>query len=153
VPKYVLDTNCYIDAAHDAEARTALEHFVSWASPFLFLSAVVGAELRTGVRGVKDRKRLERVILNPFVRRDRVLIPGPTAWEALGRTLATLGSREGLEPRTTSRAFAFDILLAFSAREAGAVLISRNAKDLGRIRRVFNFEFVSPYPGRPVRMA
>jgi predicted nucleic acid-binding protein len=153
VPKYVLDTNCYIDATHDPEARAELERFVGWASPFLHLSAVVAAELRTGTRSAKDRKRLERTVLDPFIRRDRVLTPGPQAWEALGLTLATLGSREGLEPRLVSRAFAFDVLLAFSAREAGAVLISRNTKDLARIRRVFAFEFAAPYPRRPERVA
>lgn len=151
MPKYVLDTNCYIDATHDAEALAELERFVSWASPLLFLSTVVGAELRAGVRGARDRKRLERVVLDPFIRRERVLTPGPLAWGALGLTLATLRSREGLEPHLISRSFAFDILLAFSAREAGAVLISRNTKDLARIRRVFAFGFVAPYPGRPER--
>jgi predicted nucleic acid-binding protein len=153
VPKYVLDTNCYIDATHEREARAALEGFVGWASPFLYLSAVVAAELRTGTPTAKDRKRLERELLDPFIRRDRILTPGAQAWDALGLTLATLGSREGLESRLVSRAFAFDVLLAFSAREAGAILVSRNTKDLARIRRVFAFEFVAPYPGRPERVA
>ena len=153
MPKYVLDTNCYIDATHDPEARTALERFVGWASPFLYLSTLVAAELRSGARSTKDRKRLESTVLDPFIRRDRVLTPGPHAWDALGLTLATLGSREGVEPRLVSRAFAFDVLLAFSAREAGAILVSRNTKDLARIRRVFTFDFVAPYPGRPERVA
>jgi predicted nucleic acid-binding protein len=151
VPKYVLDTNCYIDAIHDVEAQAAFERFASWATPFLFLSSVVGAELRAGVRGARDRKRLDQMVFDPFVRRERVFTPGPLAWGALGLTLATLRSREGLEPHLISRSFAFDILLAFSAREAGAILISKNAKDLARIRQVFAFEFVAPYPSRPER--
>jgi hypothetical protein len=83
VPKYVLDTNCYITAAHDPEARTALGRLVEWASPFLYLSAVVAA--------------LERTVLDPFIRRDRVLTPGPQAWDASGLTLATLGFRKRLK--------------------------------------------------------
>lgn len=48
-----------------------------------------------------------------------------------------------------SRGFAFDVLLAFSCRENGAVLVSANAKDMARIRRVFAFDFVAPYPVTP----
>jgi hypothetical protein len=40
----------------------------------------------------------------------------------------------------------FDILVAWSCREVGAVLVSRNMKDLSRIAKVFTFEFVAPYP-------
>jgi predicted nucleic acid-binding protein len=44
------------------------------------------------------------------------------------------------------RSFLFDILLAHSCREAGATLVSANTRDLERIRRVFSFDFVAPYP-------
>jgi hypothetical protein len=37
-------------------------------------------------------------------------------------------------------------LIAWSCREAGAILVSRNTADLARIRRVFAFEFVTPFP-------
>ena len=39
-----------------------------------------------------------------------------------------------------------DILLAYSCRESGAVLISGNEQDLNRIRRVFSFQSAAPYP-------
>ena len=44
------------------------------------------------------------------------------------------------------RAGTTPILIAYSCREAGAVLISHNNRDLERIRRVFPFEFTRPYP-------
>ena len=149
MPKYVLDSNCYIDAARKSDERAALRHFVAWAAPQLYLSAVVGAELRAGVRSSPDRTRLERLVLEPFVRRGRVITPSRAAWDALGLTLGTLAEREGLEPQLVGRAFAFDVLLAYSAREAGAMVVSRNQRDMARIRRVFAFEFVAPYPDRP----
>jgi hypothetical protein len=53
---------------------------------------------------------------------------------------------EGIILRTTPKSFIFDILLAYSCRELGAVLISSNERDLRRIRRVFTFDFAPPYP-------
>ena len=149
MPKYVLDSNCYIDAAHNSAAQEALAHFVTWAAPQVYLSAVVAAELRAGARSLRDRTQLERVVLEPFVRRRRVITPSPAAWDALGLTLATLAAREGLEPQLVRRSFAFDVLLAYSAREAGATVVSRNQRYMARIRRVFTFEFVAPYPDQP----
>ncbi len=119
-----------------------------WAAPRLYLSSVVAAELRVGARSAQDRARLDKVILGPFVRRGRILTPSAAAWDALGLTLARLREREGLELARVGRAFAFDILLAYSCREGGAVLITQNTRDMDRIRRVFAFNYVSPYPDR-----
>ncbi len=86
--KYVLDTNCFIDASRDAEAGAAFEAFSAQAAPRLHLSAVVASELRAGAG--RGRATLERVVLGPYVRRGRVLTPSAEAWDALGTTLATL---------------------------------------------------------------
>lgn len=147
--KYVLDSNCYIDASRNADDWDRLAHFTRWAAPGLFLSSVVAAELRAGARSPKDRKKLEEGLLGPFVRRERVLTPTRAGWDALGLTLARLRQGEGLELARTSRSFAFDVLLAYSCREIGAVLVTANARDMERIQRVFTFEYVSPYPDPP----
>jgi predicted nucleic acid-binding protein len=146
VRKYVLDTNCYIDASRDAEELAALTGFVNWAVPGLYLSSVVAAELRTGARSPADRKRLEKEILTPFLRRGRILVPSSAAWDALGLTLATLRDEEGLQLAMVRRSFALDVLLAYSCRENGATLVTRNAKDMARIRRGFAFDHIAPYP-------
>ena len=142
--KYVLDTNCFIDAANSADARAALEAFSLQAAPGLYLSSVVAAELRAGAG--KTRATLERSVLAPYVRRERVITPSATSWETLGTTLATLADRDGLVLAQTRRSFIFDILVAHSCREAGATLISANTRDLERIARVFAFDFIAPYP-------
>jgi predicted nucleic acid-binding protein len=144
--KYVLDANCYIDAAREPVARTALEAFVARQAPRLYLSAVVAAELRTGARSLRDRRQLEEQVLAPFVRRGRVLTPSGAAWDALGLTFSQLRSEGTIDLATVPRGFAFDVLIAFSCREAGMVLVTRNARDMERIRSVFQFEFVAPYP-------
>jgi predicted nucleic acid-binding protein len=148
VRRYVLDANCYIDASRDTEAWAALGRFTVWAAPRLYLSSVVAAELRAGVRSARDRKKLEKTVLDPFVRRSRLLTPTAAAWDALGLTLATLRVGEGLQLAQVSRAFALDILLAYSCRERGMVLVTQNVRDMTRIRRVFTFQYVAPYPDR-----
>jgi predicted nucleic acid-binding protein len=145
--KYVLDTNCFIDAARDPVAGAAFETFCAQASPALYLSAVVAAELRAGAG--RSRSRLERVVLAPYVRRGRVIAPSARSWEALGDTLATLSARHGLVLADVPPSFVFDILIAHSCREAGAILVSANTRDVRRIARVFSFEFVAPYPTHP----
>jgi predicted nucleic acid-binding protein len=145
--KYVLDTNCFVDAARDAIARARLEAFSLHAAPGLYLSAVVAAELRAGAG--RSRTALERVVLGPYIRRGRLLTPSAHSWEALGTTLATFAEQEGLVPSQTRRSFVFDILIAHSCRESGAILVSANTRDLERIARVFSFDFVAPYPKFP----
>jgi predicted nucleic acid-binding protein len=144
--KFVLDTSCFVDATRTDAQAAAFTEFCAWAAPRLYLSTVVAAELRAGAGSLKDRRTLERQILAPYVRRGRLLNPSPSAWDALGTTLAALAADEGLVLRDIRRGFVFDILIARSCREIGATLVSRNTTDLSRIAKVFVFDFVPPYP-------
>src|ERR1700676_1658599 len=144
--KLLLDTNCFIDASRTEAGADAFAAFCARAAPRLYLSTVVAAELRAGAGNAKERRTLERRVLSPYVRRRRLLNPSAAAWEALGATLARLVEDEGLVLADIRKRFMFDILVAWSCREVGAVLVSRNMKDLSRIAKVFRFEFVTPYP-------
>jgi predicted nucleic acid-binding protein len=144
--KLVLDTNCFVDASRTQAGADALAAFCVRAAPRLYLSTVVAAELRAGAGGASERRTLERHVLSPYVRRRRLLNPSSSAWEALGTTLARLVEDEGLVLADVRKSFMLDILVAWSCREIGAVLVSRNMKDLSRIAKVFRFEFVAPYP-------
>jgi predicted nucleic acid-binding protein len=53
---------------------------------------------------------------------------------------------KGLEIARVSKAFANDILLALSCREAGCVLVTDNQRDFQRIREFVSFEFIRPWP-------
>jgi predicted nucleic acid-binding protein len=144
--KLVLDTNCFIDASRTQASADAFAAFCARAAPRLYLSTVVAAELRAGAGKASERRTLERHVLSPYVRRRRLLNPSSAAWEALGTTLARLVEDEGLVLADVRKSFMLDILVAWSCREIGAVLVSRNMKDLSRIAKVFRFEFVAPYP-------
>ena len=144
--RYVLDTNLFIRASRDPDANAALQRFHQVFAPFEFLSAVVAQELRAGARSHAARRLLERHVLDPFVRRDRVVTPSARAWHDSGDLLADLAVEEGLEVRRVSKAFGNDVLLALSCREAGVVLVTDNDRDFERIRRRVRFEFVGPWP-------
>jgi predicted nucleic acid-binding protein len=142
----VLDTNCFIDASRTEAGADAFAAFCARAASRLYLSTVVAAELRASAGDASERRTLERHVLSPYVRRGRLLNPSAAGWEALGTTLARLIEDEGLVLADVRKSFIFDILIAWSCREIGAVLVSRNTKDLSRIAKVFTFEFVAPYP-------
>lgn len=141
--KYVLDTQLFIDAFRDSAANEALQQFHRVFAPFEYLSVIVAQELRAGVRRVQDRRRLERYVLNVFERRNRTITPSARAWHRSGDLLAEMVRKEGLEIARLSKAFANDILLALSCREAGCILVTANARDFLRIRRFVHFEFMN----------
>jgi predicted nucleic acid-binding protein len=61
-----------------------------------------------------------------------------------------MARHEGLEIARVSKAFANDVLLALSCREAGCVLVTENERDFQRIRRFVQFDFMKPWPGDQV---
>ena len=144
--KFVLDTNCFITASRTDSGADAFAEFCARAAPRLYLSTVVAAELRAGAGNANERRALDRRVLSPYVRRRRLVNPSAAAWAALGTTLARLVEDEGLLLGEVRRSFIFDILIAWSCREIGAVLVSANVRDLSRIAKVFTFDFVTPYP-------
>lgn len=144
--RYVLDTNLFIRAFRDPAANAELQRFHQVFAPFELLSAVVAQELRAGVRSTPSRRLLERHVLDPFVRRDRVVTPSTGAWHESGDLLAGMAVDEGLDVSRVSKAFGNDVLLALSCREAGVVLVTDNDRDFERIRRRVRFAFVGPWP-------
>ena len=144
--KYVLDTQLFIDAFRDPVANEGLQQFHRACSPFEYLSVIVAQELRTGVKRPQDRKALERNVLRIFTRAGRTITPSADAWHRSGDLLAEMARQEGLEVARVSKAFANDILLALSCREAGCVLVTDKDRDFHRIRRFVRFEFIKPWP-------
>jgi predicted nucleic acid-binding protein len=143
--KYVLDTHLFINAFRDPAANEALQQFHTVFAPFEHLSVIVAQELRAGVRA-HDRKALERHVLKVYERANRTITPSADAWHRSGNLLAEMARKEGLEIPRVSKAFANDILLALSCREAGCVLVTDNERDFQRIRRFVQFDFTKPWP-------
>jgi predicted nucleic acid-binding protein len=145
--KYVLDTQLFINAFRVPAANESLQQFHRFFAPFEYLSVIVAQELRAGVRHVRDRQALERHVLSIFERANRTITPSAEAWHRSGNLLAEMARTEGVEIGRISKAFANDVLLALSCREAGCVLVTDNERDFQRIRRFTPFEFAKPWPG------
>ena len=145
--KYILDTQLFINAFRDPIANEALQQFHRAFSPSEHFSVIVGQELRAGVQRPRDRKALERNVVKVFTRANRIITPSADAWHRSGDLLSEMARREGLEIARVSKAFANDVLLALSCREAGCVLVTDNERDFQRIRRFVQFDFTKPWPG------
>lgn len=144
--KYVLDTQLFIQGFREPGANEALQRFHRSFAPFEHLSAIVAQELRSGTRSARDLKALERHVLTLFGRTNRVIVPSIRAWHQSGDVLAEMARKDGFEVARVSKAFANDVLLALSCREAGCVLVTDNERDFARIRRFAQFEFVGSWP-------
>ena len=147
-PKYVLDTQLFIQAFRDREANEALEEFHRVFAPFEYFSVIVAQELRAGIQRPQDRKALEKNVLRVFERANRTITPSADAWHRSGNLFGEMARKDGLEIARVSKAFANDVLLALSCREAGCVLVTDNRRDFERIHRFVPFEFTEPWPGR-----
>jgi predicted nucleic acid-binding protein len=148
--KYVLDTQLFINAFRDPVVNEELQQFHRAFSPVEHFSVIVAQELRAGVRRPQDRRALERYVFKVFQRANRTITPSADAWHRSGDLLAEMARQEGLEIVRLSKAFANDVLLALSCREAGCVLVTDNERDFQRIRRFVQFDFMQPWPGRQV---
>jgi predicted nucleic acid-binding protein len=148
--KYVLDTQLFIQAFRDRSANEALRQFHRGFAPFEYLSAIVAQELRAGVQRPQDRRALEKNVLEIFARADRTITPSADAWHRSGDLLSEMARKEGLQLAGLSKAFANDVLLALSCREAGCVLVTDNRRHFERIRRFVQFDFTEPWPGGPI---
>jgi len=147
LPKYVLDTQLFINAFRDPAANEALQQFHRSFAPFEHLSVIVAQELLAGVQRARHGKALERHVLEVFRRASRTITPSADAWHRSGNLLAEMARKEGLEIARVSKAFANDVLLALSCREAGCVLVTDNERDFRRIRRFVQFDFTNTWPG------
>jgi len=149
--KYVLDTQLFIQAFRDRGANDALQEFHRVFAPFEYFSVIVAQELRAGIQRPRDRHALEKNVLRVFARANRIITPSADAWHRSGDLLAEMARKEGLEIARVSKAFANDVLLALSCRQAGCVLVTDNRRDFDRIRRFVQFEFTEPWPGGQIR--
>lgn len=148
VRKYVLDTNLFVEALRDPPTNARLIQFHAAFAPFEYLNAVVVQELRAGVKAGRSLLLLERHILDPFIRRGRLITPSFTAWKRSGNVLRDLARRNGLDLRSVRKSFGNDILLAVSCREAGVTLVTDNLRDFTRINAVYPFDFLGAWPMR-----
>lgn len=146
---YLLDSNVYIRAFRDAAFGAELQEFHRRSLPRLGLSGVVAVELLIGAR-TADRERVVRhALIEPFRARGRLLIPGWSTWQLVARIDRDLRKRAAGRSRLDQRSFLHDMLIAATARELGATVVTDNTTDFSLIARHLDVAFVQPFPPSP----
>lgn len=143
---FLLDSNVYIDSFNDADFGTGFRAFHARALPRVVLSAVVAHELLVGANDAARLRSLQRNFLEPFRSRRRIHVPSRSTWELAARIDRDLRTSRRHAGRLGQRSFANDMLIAATARELGAVIVTRNLADFGVIARVIPIQFEGPWP-------
>jgi predicted nucleic acid-binding protein len=133
----VFDTNVYVTALREGVAGASFGALRAMV-PRTYLASVVSAELRAGA--VDETGRAAVLDLTaPFERVGRVVTPDARSWNRAGDALAEICRRE---PRLRSgiRRLWNDALIALSAGQVGATLVTGNVEDFELLRRYVPFE-------------
>ncbi len=121
----VLDTSVYLEIFRTGRFTLELLR-----SPWIIrCSSVVLHELRRGAR-----TSLELRFVNELARKVRIITPVERNWLESAEILSALGRKKGYGSNKV-RALAFDGLIALSARDIGAILITCDREDFEEIRR------------------
>lgn len=142
---FLLDTNIYVEAFARGPDDSGFRAFHQGSLPQLILSAVVVHELLIGARSAQHRHQLGALI-EVFRTRRRLHVPTLATWELATTIDQDLRDLRRYTASLAQRSFANDILLAATARELGATIVTRNLADFEVIGRVAPVKAVGPWP-------
>lgn len=148
---YLIDSNVYIRGFRDSVFGESLRHFHRTHLPQLVLSAVVVHELLVGAVTSRKEQTLRRQLVEPFRVRRRLHVPARQTWELTASVDRRLRKRSSLASKLRTRAFFNDLLIAASARELGAVILTENREDFDIISSVLDIRHIEPWPHSPIR--
>ena len=141
---HLIDSNVYIHAFRDARFGVWLREFHRAHLPRLFLSAVVAHELFVGAGNASKLRSLQQGLVEPFRARRRLHVPARQTWEMAATIDRRLQKQRNLGSKLKARSFANDILIAATARELGAVIITENIEDFNVIGSVLDIQSARP---------
>jgi predicted nucleic acid-binding protein len=147
---YLVDSNVYIHAFRDAAFGHRLRAFHQQHLARIVLSAVVAHELAVGALTPSREQALLKNLVEPFRARRRLHVPARQTWELAARADRRLRRSAALTSRLRLRSFGNDLLIAASARELGAVVLTENARDFAVISGVLDITYVEPWPDENV---
>lgn len=147
MPKYIVDTNLYVDAIRTDEGNAALAAFQRRCAPSLFQHSTIAQEILAGARDEGDYRRFHEAWVAPFEHLGRVIAPTHAAWMRAALIMARLVERRHRSPGGFSRSLLNDCLIAASARDQGFVLVTRSVADFALISRVERgLRYEPPWP-------
>jgi predicted nucleic acid-binding protein len=132
--KKLIDTNIFIDRFADPDRFADV--FTS--SGIVYLSSVVLMELRAGAHSPAAIKAVNAIEVF-FKRVGRIITPQHTDYRLAGQILAKLQREKGYDLKKIP-SLANDCLIAASARNVGATVVTQNAKDFLAIADIADVE-------------
>lgn len=134
-PKAVPDTSFLVE---HFRKKTVQEAFLSLTRYYhVVFSSMVLMELLAGAFDPKERKLIDQIARN-FT----VLSVTERQWFLCGEIMMRLRRDKKLD-RARVKGLLADILIAVSIRDTGAVLITKNEKDVKLIREVYDFKYLT----------
>ena len=133
--KIIYDTSIYIPFINNDTPYPATE--LNIGKPLTYLCAVVIEELYAGAFDNTSIKLLDKMY-ETFESLGRLITPAAPDWQKAGKVVAALAKKYGFEDLFLSR-MVNDVLISLSARQIGAVVVTRNIKDFLRIKEFVNF--------------
>lgn len=127
--RFVLDTNVFIHAMRNAEARAELAAWQRRMAPHIWQHAVVVSELLVGARNEETWKRWHERWVIPAERVRRILVPDYGIWLRASRIISRLVETGRISPGGVKPSFFNDCLLAASSREQCHMIVTHNRDD------------------------
>lgn len=146
----LLDSSVYIRAFREPAFGEEFRAFHRGALPGLVLSAVVASEVLIGALTPDRERAFRRGILEPFQARRRLHVPTWSTWDRATSIDRRMRRRSGFDSRLDRRSFFQDILIAASARDLGATVITLNTRDFEAIAEFMDITVAEPWPERAV---
>jgi predicted nucleic acid-binding protein len=115
-------------------------------TPSTWLSSVVMHELLVGASTGEKARQIRDDLLGPLLRTGRMVTPSHTSWKRSATALSAMARMTRRDLRSVPKSLVNDFLLAASCREAGAVLITDNRRDLKLIGRFIECDWIPPWP-------
>ena len=146
---YLIDSSVYIRAFRETAFGAELQAFHRLNLARLVVSGVVASELLVGAQKLDRERAVLRTLVEPFRTRRRLVTPMWSTWALAAKIDRGIrrqaANRTWLERRSSMQ----DILIAATAREVGATIITENASDFTLIGRHVDIAFVPPWPPTP----
>jgi predicted nucleic acid-binding protein len=133
----VFDTNVYVAALREGVRGAAFAR-IRESAPRTFLASVVSAELRAGAVDQTGRSVVLE-LTERFDRLGRVVTPEARCWSLAGDVLGDIRRREPGMRDKIARLWN-DALIALSARQIGASVVTGNVGDFELLRRFVRFD-------------
>jgi predicted nucleic acid-binding protein len=135
--KVLLDTNVYITALRSQAERARFRAAFFPLLPATVLSAVVAYELSVSAADVATRDLLAEFIA-PMERAGRVVTPLFADWQSAAEIVSAIARKDGAW-KSKLPTMLNDVLIALSARRAGAQVVTYNGRDFRLIKKHTDF--------------